>query len=71
MKRLEIHPNKLDENETCTNIEELFCLLLAWSLWHKGAYNKTVRFMEANYPYAINNQRGARKIALVGCILRT
>ena len=35
MKRLEIHPNKLDENETCTNIEELFCLLLACSLWHK------------------------------------
>ena len=28
-----------------------FCLLLAGSLWHKGAYNRTFQCMEANYPY--------------------
>ena len=27
--------------------------------------------MEANYPYDIKNQRGARKIPLVGSILRS
>ena len=37
----------------------VFCLLLAGSLWHKGAYNRTFPCMEDNYPYAIKNQRGA------------
>ena len=37
----------------------VFCLLLAGSLWHKGAYNRTFPCIEANYPYAIKNQRGA------------
>ena len=43
-----------------------FCLLLAGSLWHKGAYNRTFPCMEANYPYVIKNQRGASKKHLVG-----
>ena len=43
-----------------------FCLLLAGSLRHKGAYNRTFPCMEANYPYAIKNQRGASKKPLVG-----
>ena len=34
-------------------------LLLAGSLWHKGAYNRTFPCMEANYSYVIKNQRGA------------
>ena len=38
-----------------------FCLLLAGSLWHKGAYNRTFPCMEANYTYAIKNQLGASK----------
>ena len=38
-----------------------YCPLLAGSLWHKGAYNRTFPCMEANYPYAIKNQRGASK----------
>ena len=38
----------------------VFCMLLAGSLWHKGAYNRSFPCMEANYPYAIKNQRGAR-----------
>ena len=34
-----------------------FCLLLAGSLWHKGAYNRTFLCMEATYPfYAVKNQ---------------
>ena len=32
----------------------------------KGAYNRTFPCMEANYPYAIKNQRGASKKPLVG-----
>ena len=48
-----------------------FCLLLAGSLWHKGAYNRTFPCMEANYPYAIKNQRGASKKPLVGGFLRS
>ena len=28
------------------------------SVWHKGAYSRTFLCMEANYPYAIENQRG-------------
>ena len=44
-----------------------FCLLLAGSLWHKGAYNRTFPCMEANYPYAIKNQRGASKVGGFGC----
>ena len=35
----------------------VFCLLLAGSLWHKGAYNRTFLCMEATYPYAIKNQQ--------------
>ena len=46
------------------------CLLLAVSLWHKNAYNMTFPCMEANYPYAIKNQRGASKKPLVGGFLR-
>ena len=34
----------------------------AGSLWHKGAYNRTFPCMEANYPYAIKNQRRASRI---------
>ena len=37
----------------------IFCLPLAGILWHKGAYTRTFPCMEANYPYAIKNQRGA------------
>ena len=48
-----------------------YYLLLAGSLWHKGAYNRTFPCMEANYPYVIKNQRGASKIPLVGGILRS
>ena len=48
-----------------------FCLLLAGSLWHKAAYNRTFPCMEANYPYAIKNQRGASKEPLVGGFLRS
>ena len=33
--------------------------------------NRTFPCMEANYPYAIKNQRGASKIPLVGGILRS
>ena len=40
-------------------------LLLAGSLWHKGTYIRTFPCMEANYPYAIKNQRGASKKPLV------
>ena len=43
-----------------------FCLLLAGSLWHRGAYNRTFPCMKANYPYAIKNQQGASKKPLVG-----
>ena len=32
-----------------------FCLLLAGSLWHKGAYNRTFPWMEANYLYGIRD----------------
>ena len=32
----------------------------AGSLWHKGAYNRIFPCMEANYPYAIQNQRGGK-----------
>ena len=48
-----------------------FCLLLAGSLWHKGAYKWTFPCMEANYPYAIKNQRGASQKPLVGGFLRS
>ena len=41
-------------------------MLLSGSLWHKGAYNRTFPCMEATYPYAIKNQRGASKKLLVG-----
>ena len=41
----------------------VFCLLLAGSLWHKGAYNRTFPCMEANYPYDIKR---ASKKPLVG-----
>ena len=51
--------------------DRAFCLLLAGSLWHKGAYNRTFPCMEANYPYAIKNQRGASKKPLVGGFLRS
>ena len=37
----------------------------------KGAYNRTFPCMEANYPYAIKNQRGASKKPLVGGFLRS
>ena len=37
------------------------CLLLAGSLWHEDAYNSSFPCMEANYPYAIKNQRGISK----------
>ena len=37
-------------------LQGAFCLLLAGSLWHKGAYNRTFPCMEANYPYVIKNQ---------------
>merc|ERR1719189_1088759 len=47
----------------------VFCLPLAGSLWHKGAYNRTFPCMEANYPCAIKNQRGASKIPLNGLVL--
>ena len=33
----------------------------------KGAYNRTFPCMEANYPYAIKNQRGASKMGGFGC----
>ena len=36
-------------------------LPLAGSLWHNGAYNRTFPCMEANYPYAIKNQRKANQ----------
>ena len=36
-----------------------------------AVYNRTFPCMEANYPYAIKNQRGASKIPLVGGILRS
>ena len=36
----------------------VFCLLLAGSLLHKGAYNRTFPCMKAIYPCAIKNQRG-------------
>ena len=49
----------LCHKEPATHIQSPFCLLLACSLWHKGAYNRTFLRMEANYPYAIMNQRGA------------
>ena len=39
-------------------------LLLAGSLWHKGAYNRTLHCMQT-IPYAIKNQRGASKIFCV------
>ena len=42
-----------------------FGTLLAGSLWHKGAYNRTFPCMEATYPYAIKNQRGESWIYLV------
>ena len=35
-------------------------LFLAGSLWQKGAYNRAFPCIEANYPYAIKNQRGTR-----------
>ena len=38
----------------------------AGSLWHKGACNRTFPCMEATYPYAIKNQRGASKIPPYG-----
>ena len=44
---------------TQNTILGVFCLLLAGSLWHKGAYKRTFPCMEANYPYTIKNQRRA------------
>ena len=43
-----------------------FFLLLAGSLWHKGAYNRTFPCIEENYPYAVKNQPGARGLVLYG-----
>ena len=40
--------------------------LVTGSLWHKGAKKRSFPCMEANYPFAIKNQRGASKIILVG-----
>ena len=64
------HPKPLLGNEKYPHWG-VFCLLLAGSLWHKGAYNRTFPCMEANYPYAIKNQRGASKKPLVGGFLRS
>ena len=33
------------------------------SLWHKGAYNTSFPYMEANYPYAVKNLREAEPLA--------
>ena len=36
------------------------CLLLAGSLWQKGAYHRTILCMKVSYPYAIKNQRRSK-----------
>ena len=60
-----IHTSCRSESSNISLVIGLF-LPFAVSLWHKGAYNRTFPCMEANYPYAIKNQRGASKKPLVG-----
>ena len=44
-------PALLCHKEPARRIQrEVFCLLLAGSLWHKGAYNRNFPCMEATYP---------------------
>ena len=41
--------------------------MVFYGIRHKSAYNRTFPYMEANYTYAIKNQRGASKIPRNEC----